>query len=329
MTRPTHTPELELPPTVAEIGKIHFEGNVIPHTWYQYIKLKSRKPDTVGITILAEIVYWYRPIVIIDEQTGRQVICKKKFSGDKFRSPIAYYEQKFGFSVDQVRQALKRLERGGFILREYRDYEFGGLKTANVTYVEPVAEAILRITHPTVEPTVGVPEGAVSIPQGEVLIPHSAVPTPHPEVPIPRIIDFYKTTTDKTTTTTAAASVGEGSRGSWIYPHELLPEEQVEAAKMLAELETDLAQQVLDELAGQIQAKTVKCPLAYLRALVTNAKIGAFTATAAVRIQEKRRRTRSGTKTSTVVKTMPTDREAGRQKLAAIRKRVKSSVKAG
>ena len=26
-----------LPATVAEIGKIHFEGNIIPHQWYQQI----------------------------------------------------------------------------------------------------------------------------------------------------------------------------------------------------------------------------------------------------------------------------------------------------
>ena len=32
-----------LPATVAEIGKIHFEGNIIPHSWYQRIMLESGK----------------------------------------------------------------------------------------------------------------------------------------------------------------------------------------------------------------------------------------------------------------------------------------------
>ena len=46
-----------LPATVAEIGKIHFEGNIIPRPWYQRITLESRKLDLPAIVILAEIIY--------------------------------------------------------------------------------------------------------------------------------------------------------------------------------------------------------------------------------------------------------------------------------
>ena len=28
-----------LPPAVVEIGKIYFEGNIVPHQWYQHIIL--------------------------------------------------------------------------------------------------------------------------------------------------------------------------------------------------------------------------------------------------------------------------------------------------
>src|SRR5919106_7045018 len=141
----------KLPRTVTEIGKIHFEGNIIPHEWYNHIKLPSGKPDVVGIIILSEIVYWYRPVTQIDEHTDRKVIKRAKFSGDKFRSPIMYYTDKFGFTKDQVRQALKRLEEGGYITREYRDYiwkDTGKPIMMNMTYVEPVAEKILEINHP-------------------------------------------------------------------------------------------------------------------------------------------------------------------------------------
>ena len=50
-------PVAPLPPAVAEIGKIHFEGNIIPHPWYRRITLESGKPDLPAIVILAEILY--------------------------------------------------------------------------------------------------------------------------------------------------------------------------------------------------------------------------------------------------------------------------------
>jgi hypothetical protein len=159
----------KLPRTVTEIGKIHFEGNIIPHEWYNHIKLPSGKPDVVGIIILSEIIYWYRPVTGIDEPTGRKASKRAKFSGDKFKSPIGYYQHKFGFTKDQVRQALKRLEQGGFIKREYRDYismDTGKPMVTNITHVEPVPERILEITHqePAKEPEPFEPESIESNP---------------------------------------------------------------------------------------------------------------------------------------------------------------------
>ncbi|MBK8537864.1 MAG: hypothetical protein IPL59_23795 [Candidatus Competibacteraceae bacterium] len=39
---------------MAEIGQMHFEGNIIPHPWYQWITLESGKPDLSAIILLAE-----------------------------------------------------------------------------------------------------------------------------------------------------------------------------------------------------------------------------------------------------------------------------------
>jgi hypothetical protein len=123
----------------------------------------------VGIIILSEIIYWYRPVTGIDEPTGRKASKRAKFSGDKFKSPIGYYQHKFGFTKDQVRQALKRLEQGGFIKREYRDYismDTGKPMVTNITHVEPVPERILEITHqePAKEPEPFEPESIESNP---------------------------------------------------------------------------------------------------------------------------------------------------------------------
>jgi len=35
--------------TVAEISKIHFDGNVIPHQWFEAIKMPNGKTDSIGV----------------------------------------------------------------------------------------------------------------------------------------------------------------------------------------------------------------------------------------------------------------------------------------
>ncbi len=139
-------PIAPLPLAVAEIGKIHFEGNIIPHLWYQHITLESGKPDLPAITILAEIVYWYRPYQTLTK--GGKPILRKHFDGDRFQCTAAYFVGKFGFTKDQTRKALKRLEDAGYIHREYRDIVQQGILRNCITFVEPVPPAIMAITHP-------------------------------------------------------------------------------------------------------------------------------------------------------------------------------------
>ena len=135
-----------LPATVEEIGRIHFEGNIIPHPWYQRITLESGKPDMPAIIILAEILYWYRPIQSLD-QSGKPIL-RKRFDSDMFQCSAAYFEAKFGFTKTQARRAIARLEEGGLIRREFRDVVIQGILRNNITFIEPVPLAIMAITHP-------------------------------------------------------------------------------------------------------------------------------------------------------------------------------------
>ena len=48
-------------PIVDSIGQMNFEGNITPLEWYKHIKFANGKADTIAITILSDIVYWYRP----------------------------------------------------------------------------------------------------------------------------------------------------------------------------------------------------------------------------------------------------------------------------
>lgn len=135
-------PVAPLPAAVIEIGKIHFEGNIIPHPWYRHITFPSGKPDLPAIIILAEIVYWYRPYQTLN-QCGKPLL-RKRFDGDMFQCSAAYYEKKFGLTKDQTRKALKRLEDGGYIRREYRDIVRQGIRMNCVMFVEPALFGVWR-----------------------------------------------------------------------------------------------------------------------------------------------------------------------------------------
>ncbi len=139
-------PVAPLPPAVAEIGEIRFEGNIVPHRWYQQVTLPSGKPDMPAIAILSEIVYWYRPYQTLDKR-GKPLL-RKHFDGDMFQCTAAYFSSKFGFTKDQVRKALKRMEDAGYIRREYRCIVQQGVLRNNITFIEPLPPAIMAITHP-------------------------------------------------------------------------------------------------------------------------------------------------------------------------------------
>jgi hypothetical protein len=261
--RPTSSePTPPLPATVGEIGKIHFEGNIIPHQWYQHVTLESGKPDLPAIIILAEIIYWYRPYQTLTK--GGKPLLRKHFDGDMFQCTAAYFEAKFGLTKDQIRKALKRLEDAGYIRREYRDVIQQGILRNNIMFIEPVPLAILAITHPSVGPEVTPPLSPVGdtlSPVGDTLLPVGDTLSP-----VGDIFNEYKITTETTseisTTTTTPNPFSttepvpdpepEGGGGGFdlIFDFELAnltPEQRKRAAKTLEGLTPEIAQQVLDE----------------------------------------------------------------------------------
>ncbi len=204
-----------LPAIVEEIGRIHFEGNIIPHPWYRHITLESGKPDMPAIIILAEIVYWYRPYQTLDKR-GKPLL-HKHFDGDMFQCSAAYFEAKFGFTKTQARRAIARLEEGGLIRREFRDVVIQGILRNNITFIEPVPVAIMAITHP---PT-AVAEMVLAVSETLPLV--NQTPSPVGETPSPvgeglslksHLSEITtKTTTEITTTTPNPSSTNERAAG--------------------------------------------------------------------------------------------------------------------
>lgn len=138
---------LDATPTVLEIKDLHFEGNVIPHNWYAHIKNKSGASDLLAITLLSEIVYWYRLMPVYDKEKDILLGYKKKFNKDKLQKQTKELAEKFGFSEQSTNNALKRLVKLGLITREFRDITLqNGIVIQKRQFIDIVPNAIKAIT---------------------------------------------------------------------------------------------------------------------------------------------------------------------------------------
>ncbi|MGR5960126.1 DnaD domain-containing protein [Bacillus cereus] len=130
---------------VLQIGQINFRGNVIDHGWFKTITLDNGKPNIVAITILGEIVYWYKPTEVRSEESS-QVQYKQKFKADTLQKSYQQLADSFGFTKRQVKEACDFLKERGLIKIEFRTILVNGTRCNNVMYVEPVPEIIQKIS---------------------------------------------------------------------------------------------------------------------------------------------------------------------------------------
>lgn len=138
--------DMQITPTVAEIGKISFAGNITPPLWYKWIR-KNKSAHLLAITLLSDIVYWYRPTVIRDEDTGDIKETRRKFKSDKLQKSYQSYADQFGVSKDSVRDAISLLVSLELITREFRnEMSPTGIFLSNVMYLEPIPAKIAYIT---------------------------------------------------------------------------------------------------------------------------------------------------------------------------------------
>lgn len=134
--------------------------------------------------------------------------------------------------------------------------------------------------------------------------PGHGFPGPHDACDIPRTATrplsesppLPISTTAREAEATTYLSVGSESgehTSSFNYPRHLSPSERITAHKMLVPLCPYLAQQVLDELAANLECGVVRgAALTYLRGLVTRAKAGTFVPTQVYGIQKDVKRER-------------------------------------
>lgn len=132
---------------VDKIGKMKFSGNIIPQMWYSTItRTTNGKPYLNAIVILADIVYWYRPTEIRDEQSGNVIAHRKKFKNDMLQRTYQQIADMFGLGKREVISAMDCLEKIGAIKRDFRTLNINGLVVNNVMFVDIVPDVIEKLT---------------------------------------------------------------------------------------------------------------------------------------------------------------------------------------
>ena len=132
---------------VDEVGQMHFSGNVIPETWYQTITDEKGKVQMPAILILSEIVYWYRPSEIRNEEDG-STIFKKRFHDDYLQLSYERISAKFNISKRNAKDYVVFLEKLGVIKRHLKNITSSCGVIPNVLYIELMPDRLKELTYP-------------------------------------------------------------------------------------------------------------------------------------------------------------------------------------
>ncbi len=142
------------------------EGNIIPLRWFQVIGTVNRygqfKANLLAINIMAELVYWYRPVEVRDETAGESLGYRSKFEADMYQLAYRHAKVKFGASKKSVKAACDSLVKLGAIKREFRHIVSSGKAYANVMFVQPEIQWLQAnlAPIPTKKATPSPPKGA-------------------------------------------------------------------------------------------------------------------------------------------------------------------------
>ena len=119
----------------------------IPLSWHKTIVRENGKPYLLAITLLADIVYWYRPVEVRDEATGNIIGWRKRFRSDYLQKTYEQYSEFYGESKRSIKAALDRLEEIGVIKKILRHVSLSnGTRIPNVMYIALNADKLREIT---------------------------------------------------------------------------------------------------------------------------------------------------------------------------------------
>lgn len=96
---------------------IDFEikGDISCPSWYHHICFTNGRSNLPAIFIFSDIVTWYLPTIIRDENTRAIIETKKKFQGPYLQRSLNDLAEKFKLTVQHVQKCLVSLEKLGLI----------------------------------------------------------------------------------------------------------------------------------------------------------------------------------------------------------------------
>lgn len=134
--------------TTDRVAELNITGNVIPPVWFRTVVNDKGKPNLLAIMILSEVVYWYRPVEVRDEQTGQFIGYRKKFKQDTLQKSYKDLAEYYQVTKRQVTDAVVALEKIGVIKREFRTIEQNGIRYNNVLFIHLDPDVLKSITYP-------------------------------------------------------------------------------------------------------------------------------------------------------------------------------------
>lgn len=132
---------------VSEVSNYNLTGIVVPKSWYHHIKTKSQNTNFLAVSILADILSWYRPRLSFNEDGT--VSLEQKFKGDLLQMSIPDFEEAFNATRRQITSATDLLIDLGLVKKTKRHdvvWEKTGKKLGNVLFWEPVISKIVEIS---------------------------------------------------------------------------------------------------------------------------------------------------------------------------------------
>lgn len=127
---------------------LQIQGNMVPFAWYQTILRPNGKPYLLAIIILADLVYWFKPVEVLDEVSGRFLGWRKRFKADLLQKSYKSYEEVLGESRHSIKTAMDALEDLGVIRREFREIRTPGGIANNVMFIDLDVDILKKLTYP-------------------------------------------------------------------------------------------------------------------------------------------------------------------------------------
>lgn len=140
--------------TVDRMTYFGITGNVTPHAWFKTILKDTGRPHLLAIELLADIVYWYRPQEVRDEQTGQLIRYQKKFSGEMLQKSYDAYAEFFGEKKRIIKEAMDVLVKLGVVKREFRNVKTSMTTLSSVMFLDLDVEKLHVLTYPEEPPIV-------------------------------------------------------------------------------------------------------------------------------------------------------------------------------